>query len=172
MFVTPCSLLAFFAVFYLPSLVRSDCECGYVVNGTLYTDLLESDFLHAVNETGDWRAQEYTVSPEESRGPYGKHASLDNVVSNPTKNKYDWSGDGPKGGDAGVQLIVRGGIPQDKLIPVAELVSVREDLYYGSYRAAMKLTGINGTCGAFFWVCQAPWSRTTSTGEAPRESFR
>lgn len=151
MFATPCSILAFFTVVYLPSLVRSECECGYVVDNTLYTDLLESDFLHADSVTGDWQAQEYTVTPDVSRGPYGKHASPNNVVSNPTKNKDDWSGEGTKGGDAGVQLIVRGGIPDDKLIPSAELVTIREDLYYGSYRTNMKLTGTNGTCAAFFW---------------------
>lgn len=161
MFVTPCSILAFFTVFYFPQVVRSDCECGYVVDNILYTDLLESDFLHAQNVTGDWQAQEYTISAVESRGPYGKHASVDNVVSNPT-SKYNWSGAGAKGGDAGAQLIVRGGIPQDKLIPVAELVSIRDDLFYGSYRAAMKLTGTNGTCGAFFWVGQEPPSHPSA----------
>lgn len=156
MFATPCSIFAFFTVFYLPSLVRSDCECGYLVDNTLYTDLLETDFLHANNVTGDWQAQNYTVSPDESRGPYGKSASVNNVVSNPTRRKSDWAGQGTKGGDAGLQLIVRGGIPQNKLIPAAELVSIRSDLYYGSYRTAMRLTGVNGTCGAFFWVCQEP----------------
>lgn len=163
MFATPCSILAFFTLFFLPSLVRSDCECGYVVDNTLYTDLLETDFLHADNVTGDWQAQEYTVTPEESRGPYGKKASLDNVVSNPTRKKSDWAGAGTKGGDAGLQLIVRGGVPKDKLIPTAEVVSVRDDLFYGSYRTAMRLTSVNGTCGAFFWVCRVPRGSTSCT---------
>lgn len=170
MFATPCSILAFFTVVYLPSLVRSECECGYVVDNTLYTDLLESDFLHADSVTGDWQAQEYTVTPDVSRGPYGKHASPNNVVSNPTKNKDDWSGEGTKGGDAGVQLIVRGGIPDDKLIPSAELVTIREDLYYGSYRTNVKLTGTNGTCAAFFWVCR-PWSRASRAGGSPQNHW-
>lgn len=170
MFVTPCSILAFFTVFYLPSLVRSNCECGYVVENNLYTDLLETDFLHADSVTGDWQAQEYKVTADASRGQYGKHASPNNVVSNPTKRKDDWSGSGTKGGDAGMELIVRGGVPKDKLIPIAELVSRREDLYYGSYRTAMKLTGVNGTCGAFFWVCQESWSYASGFCDGSSES--
>ena len=66
---------------------RADCECGYTVNGTLYTDLLESDFLHLPNITldTDWQPQNYTVSAADARGPYGKNASLSNVVSNPLR---------------------------------------------------------------------------------------
>lgn len=153
MFVTPsitfCTLL-------LATLVRSDCECGYTVNSTLYTDLIESDFLHLHNITGDtdWQAQNYTVSSKLSRGPYGKNASTDNVVANPLKSRYNWAGDGVNGGDAGLQLIVRGGTP-DKggHIPMAEMVTARDDILYGSFRAGMKITNVNGTCGAFFWVC-------------------
>ena len=170
MLVTPCSILAFFAFFDFPALVRSNCECGYVVENNLYTDLLETDFVHADAVTGDWQAQEYKVTAEASRGQYGKHASPANVVPNPTKRKDDWSGPGTKGGDAGVKLIVRGGAPPDKLIPIAELVSRREDLYYGSYRAAMKLTAVNGTCGAFFWVCQEPWSHASGAWDGSSES--
>ena len=144
-----------FCTLLLATLVRSDCECGYTVNSTLYTDLIESDFLHLENITSntDWQPQEYTVPPDLARGPFGKEAALDNVVANPLKNKYDWAGDGVNGGDAGLQLIVRGGTP-DKggLIPMAELATTRSDIHYGSFRAGMKVTSVNGTCGAFFWV--------------------
>ena len=156
MFASPYTFLLSVAALVLPALVRADCECGYVVNSTLYTDLLETDFLHSSSVTTDWQAQKYSVQPQVSRGPYGKDAEVANVVPNPLKSKDDWSGNGTKGGEAGLQLIVRGGIPKDRLIPMAELVSTREDMLYGSFRTAMRMTGTNGTCGAFFWVCASP----------------
>lgn len=150
-------ILTFFT--FLFTRVRSDCECGYTVDSLLYTDLLESDFLHLPNITTDtdWEPQKYNISADIARGPFGKNATLQNVVSNPlkSKDKNVWTGESLLGGDAGLQLIVRGGVPSDGLIPMAEMTTERNDLYYGSFRAGMKLTGTNGTCGAFFWVCGA-----------------
>ena len=153
--------ISFCAVLFA-ALVRSDCECGYTVNSTLYTDLIETDFLHLQNITTDtdWQGQDYTVSAELARGPYGKNASTSNIVGNPLKSQYDWAGDGVNGGDAGLQLIVRGGTPEKGgLIPMAELVTSRDDMLYGSFRAGIKITNVNGTCSAFFWVC---WDRVFS----------
>ena len=138
--------------------VEANCECGYSVSSKLYTELLETDFLHLPNITldTDWAPQNYTVTPQASRGPYGKNASITNVISNPIAKKNTWLGEGLyPGSDAGLQLWVRGGIPQDGLIPMAELASTRADILYGSFRVAMKMTGTPGTCAAFFWVsCQ------------------
>ena len=138
----------------LADFVHSDCECGYTVNSTLYTDLLETDFLHLPNITSDtdWQPQNYTVTPEIARGPYGKNASLSNVVANPLESQYDWTGNGINGGDAGLQIIVRGGTPQDGLIPMGEVATTREDMLQGTFRAGMKVTATSGTCGALFWV--------------------
>ena len=138
--------------------VHSDCECGYSVNTTLYTDLIETDFLHLANITTntDWQPQNYTVTSELARGPYGKNASLTNIVANPLTSKYDWAGNGINGGDAGLQLIVRGGVPQDGLIPMGELATTRLDMLQGTFRAGMKVTATKGTCGAFFWVPTLP----------------
>ena len=153
---TPLLSFPTFFILLLPSFpfVRADCECGYTVNSTLYTDIIETDFLHLPNITGDtvWQPQNYTVTPELARGPYGKNTSVTNVVANPLKSQYDWAGNGVNGGDAGLQLFVRGGIPQDGLVPIAEVATEREDIFYGSFRAGMKVTGTPGTCGAFFWV--------------------
>lgn len=130
------------------------CVCGYTLDTTLCTDLLETDFLHLANITvdTDWQPQNYTVSPVDARGPYGKNASLSNVLANPLKSQYDWAGEGVNGGDAGLQLFVRGGIPSDGLIPMAELATSRADLMYGTFRVGMKVTKTSGTCGGFFWV--------------------
>lgn len=140
------------------SFVIADCECGYSseINGTTYvfSDLLETDFLHLANISlnTDWRRQEYNVTAKASRGPYGTRAQVGNVVSNPVVDNSSYTGPGVYGIDAGLQLYVRGGIPQAGLVPVAEVNSVREDMLWGSYRAAIKLTNKPGTCGAFFWV--------------------
>ncbi|KAI4201578.1 MAG: hypothetical protein LQ348_001620 [Seirophora lacunosa] len=135
------------------SSASADCECGYTVNGTLYTDLSESDFLHLnnVNQSG-WLPQKYQTSPEVARGPFGKDASPQQVIFNPLKSRYDWAGEGIHGGDAGVQIIVRAGDPGDGgLIPMGEMATNRTDMLYGTFRAGLKLTGQPGTCGAFFW---------------------
>lgn len=56
------------------------------------------------------------------------------------------------GGDPGLQLWVRGGIPKDGLIPMGEIATSREDMLYGSFRASILVSDIPGTCAAFFWV--------------------
>ena len=149
------ALVTTYITLLLITLVYANCECGYTVNSTLYTDLIETDFLHLANITTntDWQPQNYTVTPALARGPYGKNATLSDVVANPLKNKYDWAGDGVMGGDAGLQLFVRGGDPSPGgLIPMAEVATTRGDLLYGSFRAGIKVTATSGTCGAFFWV--------------------
>lgn len=148
------NIVVFATILAAITIVEANCECGYTVSSTLYTELLETDFLHLPNITldTDWAPQNYTVANHASRGPYGKNASINNVVTNHLQNEEAWVGNGLLGGDAGLQLWVRGGIPQDGLIPMAELASTRTDILYGSFRVAMKLTAIPGTCAAFFWV--------------------
>lgn len=65
----------------------------------------------------------------------------------------DYSGEGKQGGDPGLQLLVRSGdAVKDNVVPVGEIKSVRDDIMYGSFRASMKVTDVNGTCAAFFFV--------------------
>jgi hypothetical protein len=148
-------------VLNLMAYVGADCVCGYeasIGNSTtpsLFTDLIETDFLHLSNvfKDTDWRPQEFNVTAEAGRGPYGMNYSLANVVSNPITDATDWSGPGTLGGDPGLQLVVNGGVPSNGYVQIAEIDSARVDLRYGSYRAAMKLTLTPGTCSSFFWVC-------------------
>lgn len=150
---------------FLVGLALSDCQCGYqaMINisssptlsiPTLFTDLIESDFMHLPNISldTDWRRQEFPVTAAAGRGPYGMNFTIQNVVSNPTLDANNWTGPGEFGGDPGVQLSVGGGIPANGYVQVAEMDSAREDLLWGTYRAAMKLTLVPGTCSAFFWV--------------------
>ncbi|KAB8296145.1 hypothetical protein EYC80_008934 [Monilinia laxa] len=137
----------------------ADCECGYSssigdsVNPYIFTDLIESDFLHISNITldTDWRRQQFNVSAAAGRGPYGMDYNIEQVVSNPILDEHSWSGNGEFGADPGVQLTVGGGDPTSGFVQTAEMDSAREDLLWGTYRAAMKLTSTPGTCSAFFW---------------------
>ncbi|KAL8963915.1 MAG: hypothetical protein Q9183_004850, partial [Haloplaca sp. 2 TL-2023] len=131
------------AALLFPSKVLADCECGYTVNGTLYTDLIESDFLHLedIAQSG-WIAQVY--SAEAGEQPFGKDATAEQVIFNPLESRYDWAGEGINGGDAGVQIIVKGGTPEEGgLIPMGEITTNRTDVLHGSFRAGMKLTEID-----------------------------
>lgn len=141
-------------------LANAACECGYSVNSTsdpsyaVFTELVENDFLHTstedFHEVG-WAPQVYNVTAQNARGPYGKSMELENVIANPLKNSKAWSGESKFGGDAGLELWVRGQ-HQDGLVSGAELVSLRNDSLLGSFRVGMKLSNSSGTCGAFFFV--------------------
>lgn len=140
------------------------CPCGRTVNATgaepgwaLFTELFESDFLHAedliVQDENTWIPQAYNVTPDASRGPYGKASKVENVVTNPNGRMYDWNGPGVRGEDPGLQLWVKNdvvGVDGGNGVPMAEIVSARDDILYGSFRIGMKTTQISGTCGAFF----------------------
>lgn len=138
----------------------ADCECGYSssigdsMKPYIFTDLVESDFLHIPNITldTDWKRQQFDMSAAAGRGPYGMNYSIEQVASNPILDEHTWSGSGEFGPNPGVQLTVSGGDPANGFVRTAEMDSAREDLLWGTYRAAMKLTIIPGTCSAFFWV--------------------
>lgn len=81
-------------ILFLGNWVLADCECGYTANVNssnitdpttwLFTDVLESDFFHIDNFTldTDWRAQNYSVTAEVSKGPFGLCISDFLVCSN------------------------------------------------------------------------------------------
>jgi hypothetical protein len=119
----------------------------------VFTDLLETNWLHIKNVTldTDWQPQEFTVSPGDSHGPYGRAARISNVISNPLNDTRSNSGPSVLGGDPGLQLWVRAK-PEGNLISTGEIDTMRNDILYGSFRTSMKLTGVPGTCGAFFYV--------------------
>jgi hypothetical protein len=146
--------------------VASNCACGYTVNKTdsnhyaLFTDLLETDFLHIQDVTFNssydigWIPQDYNTTAVQDNGPYGMAKESRNLVPNYIDNQYNWVGPGINSVDPGLQLWVRStliGKKGNQMVPSAEIVSQRNDILYGSFRIAMKTTDINGTCSAFFF---------------------
>lgn len=68
------------ALTYLVAVVEARCECGYALaydtsvgEQRVFTDLIESDFLHIrdISLSTDWQRQNFTKTPEVGRGPYG-----------------------------------------------------------------------------------------------------
>ncbi|KAF2806563.1 concanavalin A-like lectin/glucanase [Mytilinidion resinicola] len=150
--IWPCLFIAFAAS------VSAVCECGFSVavdpvgdsSFSVFTELFETDFLHSTNlADAHWLRQQYSVNSSDSRGPYGKNFTTSDVVTNPLKDPYSWAGDSIHGGDAGLQLWARE--PINSMIPAAEISANRTDILYGSFRVGMKMSKVNGTCGAFFW---------------------
>lgn len=145
----------------LASLASAECECGYSTpvgnndGNFLFTEAVESNFVHLnyIENNTDWRRQQFDVTPANARGPFGKSFRISNVESNgaPVTSDNDLTVTGADGGPAGIQLIVRGK-PDGDLIPTAELDTAREDMLYGTFRAAMRVSDVPGTCAAFFWV--------------------
>jgi len=137
------------------------CSCGYAVSSNapntsstiVYTQSLETDFLHLYNLKNNpcWQQQQYNVTAVAARGPQGKYATPRNVVLNPLVSWDTWTGDGVLGGDPGLRVWVNSSLVAG-MVPMGEMVSLRDDMIYGSYRINMKVTGTSGTCGAFFWV--------------------
>jgi hypothetical protein len=78
-------------------------------------------------------------------------ALVKNVLLNPLRDRYNWQGQTMHGGDPGLQLWVRSSITNG-MVQMGEIAAQRFDMWYGSYRVAMKVTNVSGTCGAFFWV--------------------
>lgn len=129
------------------SATLSPCPCGYnVVDSTnneswTFMNALETNFssLADISKNHDWVRQEFNVTAQAGRGRFGKTFSLNNVESQ------------LKGNSKGLQLRVNRQLESDSVL-VAEVDSARVDLFWGSYRAGMKLTQTSGTCAAFFWV--------------------
>lgn len=140
----------------LPSvpLVAAECECGYSFDMSarppvFFTDLLESDFqkmrtIH-INANTDWRRQEYNLTAEKSRGPFGKMMVIDNVELVPDP-EYE-----PQ--KRALKLVASSSLHVvDGMIPDAEIATERTDIEHGSFSVSMKVTDVPGTCTAFFWV--------------------
>ncbi|KAK4169284.1 beta-glucanase [Cladorrhinum sp. PSN259] len=156
----------FWAYWTLPAL--ADCECGYSLSldltgsdslpashhVALFTDLIESDFTRFddISQNTDWVRQAFNLTKDRARGDYGEMFAVENAVVSPTSQTK-----GPSGGEnneeeeeAGLKLMVHSE-PIENMISVAEIDTRRLDMFWGTFRASMKMTDQKGTCAAFFW---------------------
>ena len=143
------------------------CLCGYSVNRTTdqhfsyFTRIAETDFLHTDGtnpklsiQAPGWAVDVGNTTAKQANSTLGSSQQLDNVVTNALP-KGKW-GVPPVGfGDAGLQLWVRHGV-EDGMVPVAGVRNAlslghdgKEKMLYGSYRAGIKFSGVNGTRGVF-----------------------
>jgi hypothetical protein len=146
------------------------CLCGYSVNKTdsehfsLFTHISETDFLHASGDTTSklsiqapgWAVDVDNKTASQAGRALGVSQRLDTVVTNALP-KAKWGGAPAGFGDAGLQLWVRHGMV-DGMVPVAGVRNElslghdgKERMLYGSYRAGVKFSGVNGTRGVFGW---------------------
>ncbi|KOS18566.1 Beta-glucanase [Escovopsis weberi] len=138
-----------------PRFASAVCECGYVVNNTdqgpdpwLFTESIESNFKQVKNiaTNSDWQREQFNVSAEAGRGPYGRSFLPGNIdIISAAKASANGGSS-----NAGLEMRVGGNLVNDA-VTTAEIDTARHDLFYGSYRAGMKMTDVNGTCAAFFW---------------------
>jgi Glycosyl hydrolases family 16 len=151
-------MVAFAAILNFATLASAACECGYRLPGSnssdpgLYTDLLESDFFNITDITKDtdYVVQTYSVDKSLEKDPYSRTAIASNVISNPVSSQNQLQGSN-NDGDPGLQLYVRGKLDVNGSITGSELDTTRTDMWWGSYRALLKLPSQNGTCASFFW---------------------
>jgi hypothetical protein len=142
------------------------CLCGYTVNKTdseyfsIFTYISETDFLHVQNVDPKVSVQFPGWNPvagdNSTAQTLGYSQQIANVVTNALP-KGKWGGAPAGFGDAGLQLWVRHWTEKG-LVPVAGVnnslslgADGKEKMLYGSYRAGIKFSGVNGTKGVFAW---------------------
>ncbi|KAK8034784.1 hypothetical protein PG993_009779 [Apiospora rasikravindrae] len=162
------SWLLLFLLHPLPT--AADCECGYSTTTTanggaaasdlVFSELLESDFTR-IDYFGDeykgprrWARQVFDKSASTARGPFGEAYVTGNAVSNIVTTKKikttSNNDNGGGGGQGGLQLVV-GSKVVDGMVQNAEIATMGQDYFHGTYRVGLKVTDVPGTCTAFFW---------------------
>ena len=150
------SFLFIFANLWFWAPAAADCECGYSttvgdeMTQFVFTNLIETNFqtLDDIAKNTDWVRQAFNLTSTRARGDFGEMFSVDNVHSGSEVSGHH---NMDMGSDVGLHLMVQSS-PVNNMVPVAEIDSSRLDLWWGSFRTAIKLTDISGTCAAFFWV--------------------
>jgi len=165
------------------------CLCGYSVNRTsdlhfsIFTHIAETDFLHTDStnpklsiQAPGWSVDVGNQTAKQADSSLGASQQLDNLVTNALP-KGKWGVPPAMSGDAGLQLWVRHGV-EDGMVPVAGASNSlslghdgKEKMLYGSYRAGIKFSGVNGTRGMFGWESkEGSRKQSISMAFAARES--
>lgn len=142
--------------------ISADCECGYRVGSSsrqsatlLFMDTLLTDFreLRSLSKTPDWKIKQLRLDYTPGTNRLGRVVEDRNVILNPvldSSNPNSPSAQGPSV-DAGLQLIVRSDLVDGDSVSTGQIQSTREDIRFGSFRAYVKTSAVNGTCAASFW---------------------
>ncbi|GAO16445.1 hypothetical protein UVI_02048050 [Ustilaginoidea virens] len=119
----------------------------------LFAESLSTDFsaIRDVSQSADWVRQEFNVSAEAGRGRFGKSFLPDNVFLLPQEDVAAGKGTA-RHGQTVMALRVASRLTESGAVTSAEMDTSRRDLFWGSFRAMMKLARVAGTCAAFFWV--------------------
>lgn len=135
-------------------LISADCECGYRISDSLlFTDAVQTDFTHmqSLTDTNDWKIKQLRLEYIPNKDRYGRLVEDRNVILNPFIDDNNTTSSQGLSIDPGLQLIVRSTLVETNLVSTGQIQSQREDIRYGSFRAYLKSTPINGTCAASFW---------------------
>ncbi|KJK75426.1 hypothetical protein H634G_08789 [Metarhizium anisopliae BRIP 53293] len=100
-----------------------------------------------LSQASEWTKQQFNVSAIAGRGTYGKTFLPENVFLLPEPQDVQGDVNEPRG----IALRVGSQITSFNAISAAEVDTSRRDMFWGSYRATMKLSRVSGTCAAFFW---------------------
>ncbi|KAK2072335.1 hypothetical protein P8C59_006694 [Phyllachora maydis] len=132
--------------FHVPGTEQGDSD-RYV-----FTDLIEADFTKVVDisQDTDWERQAFNVTKDAARGEFGEMYDIDDVATNPGAGGNINSRTGSNGKSAGLELTVPSQLV-DGMVPATEMDTSRLDVWWGTFRASMKMTSVPGTCAAFFW---------------------
>lgn len=154
----------------IPRPVLADCECGYrfttpatnttpTAHSYIVTDIIETNFFNItgdISRNTDWVAQNWSEDASVARGAYGEMMNVANVVaassSSPTKNGGKGNAESDGDEEQGLQITVVSEPTASGDVQGGEIDSGRLDVFYGTFRTSLKLTGVSGTASAFFWV--------------------
>jgi hypothetical protein len=115
----------------------------------------KTDLAVHSNVDKDWITEEHNTTARDLGTKFGTSMQTGNVLVNPLPDGQ-WGGQPDIAAAPGLQLWVRHAVDKGR-IPIAAvnvnqfLQRKKRGMHYGSFRAAIKFSGMNGTRGAFSW---------------------
>jgi hypothetical protein len=125
--------MSIFPLLLLLTPVQAACECGYLLNSTLFTHRIYNSFTTATS-LPDWSIQTWTIPGNVSQHTLARQNSASNIWLSPSGlhlRQKGYTGTGP--------------------VSVAELHSIRDDIFHGSFRARFAVHGGPGAVAGFFF---------------------